>query len=668
MALDAATLALTAAELESKLAEARVDKIHQPTRDEVLMLLRGRDVGSHRLLISARVGTARICVTGESYENPATPPSFCMLLRKHLNGGKLLRVRALAGDRIVFFDFQCRNEMGDLVYNTLAAELMGRYCNLVLVRKPDDLPMEALCAAQLAAAGSAEKPLPPKVVDALKRVDFEDSELRQLLPGLAYTLPPRPDNLDFITAPVADILAAARASDAPVPDALRRAVGGVGPVVCREVCHRALGSGAEKPANTLGAAEWESVQKALEDVRADWYAGGKPCLVLKEDGLPAEFSFTPLTQYLPALTLREYPGFSALLEGYYAEKDRVERLRQKSKQLRKTVANLLDRAVRKQAARTRDMADSGKSDILRQQGELLTANLHAFKRGDASVTLQSWADGSDVVIKLDPRLTPSQNAQRYFKEYKRKQTAAKMLEGLLKQSATEIAWLETVLYEVDQAQGEAAFAEIRAELKGQGYLKYYKQRDKHQKPAGFLRYRSSDGFLILVGRNNAQNEKLTLKTARGKDLWFHTKNAPGSHVVVMSEGADIPLPTQNEAAMLAVWHSSQKNGAKIPVDYTEVKNIRKTGDLPPGMVLYEHYETAYITPDPAVIEGLADAGPAEKPGKSQREGSCDESPPRQLAGKPGKPGKRAARPRPWACGRSASPGCACWIPCAGFRW
>ncbi|MDL2293559.1 NFACT family protein [Ruminococcaceae bacterium OttesenSCG-928-D13] len=619
MALDAATLALTAAELESQLAEARVDKIHQPTRDEVLMLMRGRETGSQRLLISARVGSARICVTGESYENPVTPPSFCMLLRKHLNGGKLLRVRPLAGDRIVFFDFLCRNEMGDLVYNTLAAELMGRYCNLVLVRKPDDAPMEELCAAQLAAA-KGEKPPAPKVVDALKRVDFEDSELRQLLPGLAYTLPPRPDNLDFITAPVGDILSAVRASDSPLPDALRRAVGGVGPVICRELCHRALGAAAEKPADTLSAAEWAAVEDAIAGIRADFAAGGKPCLVLKEDGLPAEFSFTPLTQYLPGLSLREYPGFSALLEGYYAEKDRVERLRQKSKQLRKTVANLLDRAVRKQAARTRDLADSGKSDGLRQKGELLTANLHAFQRGDAEVTLQSWEDGSDVRIQLDPRLTPSQNAQRYFKEYKRKQTAAQMLAGLLKQSATEIAWLETVLYEVDGAVGEAALSEIRAELKGQGYLKYYKQRDKQQKPAGFLRYRSSDDFLILVGRNNAQNEKLALKTARGKDLWFHTKNAPGSHVVVMSEGADIPLATQNEAAMLAVWHSSQKNGAKIPVDYTEVKNIRKTGDLPPGMVLYEHYETAYITPEPAVIERLAATEEAAEGGKAKRGG------------------------------------------------
>lgn len=205
---------------------------------------------------------------------------------------------------------------------------------------------------------------------------------------------------------------------------------------------------------------------------------------------------------------------------------------------------------------------------------------------------------------MDVRLSPSANAQRYFKEYKKKQTAARMLAKLLEEGEREIAYLETVLYEVESAPGEQALGEIRAELKSQGYLKYYKVRDKKQKPADFYRYRSSDGFLILVGRNNLQNDKLTLHTARGKDLWFHTKNAPGSHTVVMSEGRDIPNATKNEAAQLAVLHSSQAAGAKVAVDYTEVKNIRKTGDLKPGMVLYERYETAYVTPEPGLADRL----------------------------------------------------------------
>lgn len=236
-----------------------------------------------------------------------------------------------------------------------------------------------------------------------------------------------------------------------------------------------------------------------------------------------------------------------------------------------------------------------------------------IEKGMTEVTVQNWYDeGREVTIPLDLRYSPAQNAQLYFKNYKKKQTAARMLVELLDAGEKEIAYLETVLYEVETASGEAALNEIRAELKSQGYLKYYKQRDKKQKPADFLRFVSSDGFEILVGRNNTQNERLTLHTARGKDLWFHTKNAPGSHVVVMSEGQNIPDTTKEEAAQLAVLHSSQAKGVKVAVDYTEVKNIRKTGDLKPGMVLYEQYETAYITPDPALAQKLA-----KKPGQKR---------------------------------------------------
>ena len=593
MALDAATLALVAGELKEQLLDARIDKVHQPTRDEVLLHLRSR-TGGFRLLLSARLGSARVCLTDESYENPATPPSFCMLLRKHLTGGRVVDVRPLPGDRIVFFEFQCTNELGDLVTNTMAVELMGRYCNLVLVR-----------------GAPGKDAAPCKVVDALKRVDFEDSDIRQLLPGLTYTLPPRPDKPDFVHAPLAAIWDAIMAKPLPAPDAVRAVLGGIGPVVAREVCHRAGVAQETLAAAQLPARQQDTLLAVMEDIRADWQRGGVPNIVFKQDGLPAEFSFTRLEQYLPGCTLREYPDFSALLEGYYAEKDKGERLRQKSKQLRKTVQNMYDRALRKQAARREEQAAGEKSDSLRIAGELLTANLHAFHKGDGKVRLQNWYDGTEMEIALDPRLGPSQNAQRYFKNYKKKQTAAKMLTQLLAAGEREIEYLQTVLYEVDEAEGEAALFEIRAELKAQGYLKYFKQRDKRQKPADFWRYTSSDGFAILVGRNNVQNERLTLKTARGKDLWFHTKNAPGSHVVVMSEGEDIPLETQNEAAMLAVWHSSQKNGAKVPVDYTQVRNIRKTGDLPPGMVLYEHYETAYVTPEPDVIAKLE----ATLPGK-----------------------------------------------------
>lgn len=578
MALDAATLALTTAQLRQQLLDAKIDKIYEPTRDEVLLTLRTR-TETFRLLLSARSGSARVCLTKESFENPQVPPSFCMLLRKHLTGGRLMDLRMEPGDRIVYFEFQCVNEMGDLVRNILAAELMGRYSNLVLVQDG-------------------------RIIDALKRVDFDDSPVRQLLPGLAYTLPPKPNKQDLFSGSAVGLVAGACTKSLPIADALLKTCSGVGPVVCREIAFRALGQESLQ-ADTLTPPQQQALVEAIEALREEFAAGGLPVAVRNEEGRPIEFSFTRLTQYQGGrCTQQEYADFSQMLEDYYAAKDRAERLRQKSHDLAKTVRNLHDRAVRKQAARMEEQAQSEKADRLRIYGELLQANLWTIQKGAPNVTVTNYYDGQPVTIPLDVRLSPSANAQKYFKDYKKKQTAARMLIKLLEDGQREIEYLKTVLYEVESASGEQALGEIRAELKSQGYLKYYKSRDKRQKPADFFRYRSSNGFLILVGRNNMQNDKLTLHTARGKDLWFHTKNAPGSHAVVMSEGEDIPDTTKNEAAQLAVIHSSQAGGVLVPVDYTEVRNIRKTGDLKPGMVLYEQYETAYITPEAGLEEKL----------------------------------------------------------------
>ena len=570
MALDAATLALTARELKERLRESRIDKIFEPTRDEVVLTLRSR-TESFKLLLSARSGSARVCLTGESFENPAVPPSFCMLLRKHLSGGRLMDIRMLEGDRIVFFDFQCVNEMGDLVLNTLAAELMGRYSNLVLFQGE-------------------------KIIDALKRVDFEDSEVRQLLPGLKYTLPPAPPRPNFFGLSTAGLIAAAMTKDLPVAEALLRSTSGVGPVVCREAAYRAFGGEAPLSAMTLTPEQQARLAAALDEIRAIYEAGGQPSDVHTPDGRAVEYSFLPLTQYGADCTVNRFPGYSEMLESYYSTKDRAERLRQKGKELFKAVRNMYDRAVRKQTARKEELAASEKSEKYRIYGELLQANLWAVEKGQSSVTVTNYYDGAEVTIPLDVRLGPSANAQKYFKEYKKKQTAARMLATLLEEGAREIEYLETVLYEVETASGEQALGEIRAELKAQGYLKYYKVRDKKQKPADYLRYTSSDGFEILVGRNNVQNDKLTLHLARGRDLWFHVQKAPGSHVVVLSHGDVIPDATRQEAAELAVLHSSRSGGGKVPVDTTEVRNIRKPGGAKPGLVIYDVYTTVYVTP------------------------------------------------------------------------
>ena len=581
MALDAATLALVTNELNQTLTDAKIAKLFEPTRDELVLTLRTR-TETYSLLLSARSGSARVCLTRESFENPETPPSFCMLMRKHLTGGRLLGVHMEPGDRIVYFDFLCTNEMGDLVQNTLCAELMGRYSNLVLVQNN-------------------------KIIDALKRVDFEDSEIRQLLPGLPYTVPPKPARPDFLAVSAASIVSLACQKDLPVADALNNPVGGVGPVVCREAAWRAF-DGEHLLANELTRDQQLRLMEVIDQLKEEHAAGGCPCSVVTPEGKPVEFTFFRPRQYGNAYMIKEWPSFGGMLEGYYAEKDRVERLRTKSKELHKAVHNMYERAVRKQAARKEELAATEKSEKLRLYGELLSANLYLARKGMKSITVANWYDeGKEITIPLDLRFTPSQNAQNFFKNYKKKQTAARMLVELLAEGEKEIAYLETVLYEVETASGEAALNEIRAELKSQGYLKYYKQRDKKAKPADFLRFTSSDGFEILVGRNNAQNDRLTLHTARGKDLWFHVQKAPGSHVVVMSRGQDIPDSTRQEAAELAVIYSSAYKagtGAKVAVDTTEVKNIWKAAGAKPGMVLYEVYTTVYITPREELPEQL----------------------------------------------------------------
>lgn len=576
MALDAAALSLMTEELKNILPEAKIDKIFEPTHDEIVLQLRTR-TGGYRLLCSARSGSARIGLTTEKFENPEVPPSFCMLLRKHMAGGKLTDIRVIDGERIAFLDFQCTNEMGDLVQLTFAAELMGRYSNLVLYSRDTG-----------------------KIIDALKRVDFEDSEIRQLLPGLTYTLPPRPERLPFLDTDAAMLLEQACKLSAPAASALMKISSGVGPVVLRECVFRAFG-GCEMQADCMTQREKEKLCEEISRVQQEYRQGGTPNLVKNPEGKPTEFSFTRLTQYLPDYQIEEYDSYSAMLDGYYSAKDRAERLRQKSHTLQKRVKNLRDRSLRKAAARREELRESEASENLRVYGELLSANLWAIEKGRKSVELDNYYTGEKVTVPLDVRLSPAANAQKYFKEYKKKQTAARLLSGLIADSEREAEYLDTVLDEIDRAGGVQALEDIREELKEQGYLKYDKSRRKKQKPADFLRYRSQDGFLILVGRNNLQNDRLTMKTARGKDLWFHTKEAPGSHTVVMSEGKDIPLTTQNEAAQLAVYHSSERSGVKVAVDYTQVKNIRKTNDCKPGMVLYDHYETAYITVDEAKL-------------------------------------------------------------------
>ena len=575
MALDAITLALLAKELYSELQGARIDKIHQPSKDEIVMHMRKRD-GNIKLLISARSGSARVCLTNESFENPQTPPSFCMLMRKYFAGAKFVAANSIKGERIIMLAFTATSEMGDTVQLDLAVELMGRYANIVAINQDG------------------------KVIDAMKRVDADASSVRQLLPGLTYKLPPNRDNPHLIEE-TQQVLDKVFSFDAPLNSAFMKNTLGIGPVIAREIAYRALGD-RDVYAAYLSDEQKLSVKSAVDTV-VEYYNNPQYTTVYDDNGKPSEFSFMPLMQY-GDLATKSYESLNVLLDEYYAQKDKAERLRQKGKDLYRLTQTLTERTQRKQVARKEELEESRDSEKYKIYGELLTANLWQLEKGMKSIKVLNYYTNEEITIPLDVKLNGNQNAQKYYKEYKKRQTAVKMLTDLIKQGEIELEYLKSINYAVQEAQNEAELMAIRSELHGAGYIKYYKQRDKKQKPQDFIKYISSDGFLICVGRNNLQNDKLTMKTARGKDMWVHTKKAPGSHVVVISEGADIPLKTQNEAAMLAVYHSSLKDSARVEIDYTFVKNIKKTNDLKPGMVIYDTYESAVITPDMEVINSL----------------------------------------------------------------
>ncbi len=578
MALDAATLFVTARELEKELIGARVDKLYMPTRDEALFSLRTQN-GSKKLLVSARSGSARVHLTEEEFENPAVPPSFCMLLRKYLASGRITGVRTVDGERILFIDFDTLNEMGDRVPVTMSVELMGRYCNLVLINQHG------------------------KVIDALKRIDADASQVRQLLPGLPFTMPPMQEKLHFLSAEPQQIAARALGMARPLSAALLASVVGIGPALCREIAYRT--DPADPDADRLAPEKQQRLVQAIQLVREAALGKGAQLCAIYEDGRPVEFSFIELTQY-ENCEKRPFNSMSALLDAYYAEKDRTERMKARSYDLSRQVHALVERAQRKQQARMEEQRNTEKSDIKRLYGELIQANLHNLQKGMKSAELLNYYTGETITVPLDVTKNPIQNAQKYFKDYRKLTTAAKMLETLLAEGAAELEYLRSVQYEITEARTEEDFLLIRKELKEAGYLRgfKYKEQKRPRKMSEFLRYRTSEGFLVLVGRNNAANDKLTLKTAAKRDIWFHVKNAAGSHTVLVTENEKPTDRAMTEAACIAAFHSSVGGGDNIPVDYTEIKNVRKSPGQKAGMVLYVNYQTAFVTPRKEQIEQM----------------------------------------------------------------
>ena len=575
MPFDAIFLSAVCDELRQELIGARVEKIQQPARDMVVLQLRGKA----RLLLSASGNRPRFHVTQASYENPAQPPMFCMLLRKHLAGGRIAAIEQPPAERSVELTLDCTDEMGTPCQKRLILELMGRNSNLILTDGEN------------------------RILDCMRRVDFEMSEQRQVLPGLFYHRPPRQEGKltpQELTKPALERLLAQTAAPVHLDRWIVDHVAGISPLIARELAFDFCGE-TDADVLTLDRARLAEAltQPSLLQAR-------QPTLLLC-GGRPKDFTYCPIRQYSAYMTARTMPSFSALLDAFYTETEQRERMLQKSQSLRRTVTNLLERTRRKLAAQRKEREASLDRETLRRRGDIVTANLHAMTRGMTVLRAEDFyqEDMPEIEIPLRPELSPQQNAARFYKEYNKAKHAEKILAEQIARGEIEEEYLGAVLDELNRAESERDLAEIRAELEAGGYVRSADRRRQQKQPASRpMRFRSSDGFEILVGRNNRQNDQLSLKTARRDDLWLHIQKFHGTHVIVCCAGAPVPDGTITEAAMLAAWYSQAREGQNVPVDVTQVRNLRKPNGAKPGMVVYDRYRTVIVTPDAALCERL----------------------------------------------------------------
>lgn len=583
MALDGAFLRHIKKEIEEHALGAKVDKIYQPNREEMVLLLRTRS-DTIKLLMSARANSARIHFTRFVPENPKAPPMLCMLLRKRLAGARLVAVRQPGLERLLCLDFDAVNELGDEVRLTLVMEIMGRYSNIIFVDENG------------------------KIVDALKRVDAEMTSERLVLPGLTYQLPPSQDKLCLLDTPVDIIIDRLRhfPSDAELSKALLATLQGVSPVVCRELQHL-TGHGGDITMHAMTDALFERLAFFLNRVAqtvAD--VTGQPYMVASPAQKPLDFSFLNIEQYGLTAVVTQRESFSELLDAFYSERDRIERMRTRSQDLLRILTTASDRLSRKINAQRIELEQCAERDTMRIYGDLINANLYRIEKGSAHAELENFYDEALPVlkIKLDPALTPSQNAQKYYKAYHKARTAEEILTVQITQAQQELSYIDSVFEELSRASVEQDLAEIRAELTEQGYIRAPKGRQKQPTAQGPMEFRSADGFHILVGRNNRQNDRLTMKQANNHDIWFHTKNFPGSHTILVTEGRKATETAMTQAASLAALFSRGKDSSQVPVDYTEVRNVSKPQGAKPGMVIYVNYKTLYVTPDAKLAEQL----------------------------------------------------------------
>ncbi|MDR1588684.1 MAG: NFACT family protein [Oscillospiraceae bacterium] len=584
MPLDAICLSAVTEETATRVTGMKIDKIQQPEGDLLLLTLRGRGDAA-RLLISAGSGDGRCHLTRARFENPPSPPMFCMLLRKHLTGAMIESIVQPPRERVLVITLKAPDIAGGTEDRRLALEFIGRASNIVLT-DGDGV-----------------------IIDCLRRVGGDLSERRQVLPGLIYRLPPAQDKLDPLEADGRALpgLLAGAPGGIGVDNWLLNTFSGFSPLICRELQYRAYGDADIRVSQAValdgGRRLAGAFEAAAEDIRQGRFT---PFLLLDKSGEPFDYSYTRITQYEGALTGRAADSFSELLDEFHTERAARERVKRRAADITRTVKTALDRAARKTELRRAELERARNRDVYRERGDIVMANIWRIGRGDTLLRAPNLYadDGAECEIELDPRKTPQQNAARYYKEYAKMKNAEKHLSGQIVEGEREIEYLQSVLEEISKAGGESDIAEIRRELAGAGYLRTRgpSKGEKRAKSAP-MSFTSAAGTRILVGRNNTQNDELTHRVAARFDIWMHARKTPGSHVIVRTNGAEPDDRTLRQAAALAAWYSGARGAVRVPVDYCPARNVKRQPGGRPGMVFYTGFETIFADQEKYVADG-----------------------------------------------------------------
>lgn len=556
MAFDGIVTRAMVRELQDRILLGKIEKVYQPEADELVFHIHTKN-GNVKLLASVGSAHARVCFITENPVNPPAPLAFCMLLRKHLQGGRITEITQKDSERIIEISLETLNELGFTMSKKLIFEIMGKHSNIVLM----DI-----------ASG--------KIIDSIKRVSFDVNRVRQILPGMIYQYPPAQDKIPFleISAEQLEALPADGKS-------ILRSVGGIAPAFAEELALRA------------GVQRSGYLSDVLAAIESPNHADAR--VYLDESGAPIDFYPVALSELEESCRVEHFGDLSSAMEFYFGKKESSNQGRQKSHDLIRSVNALLDKMYLKKKRLSEDLLKAENSEDLRLYGELLTANIHLIQPGMKSVEVTNYYDGSTLTIPLDVKLSPSKNAQHYFKKYGKSKTAIKEKQIQLDENEAEIKYLESVLSFLENTDDVAEIESIRAELVETGYIRRRRQaggfKEKNYKPVPY-RYTLSNGMSVLVGRNNKENDILTFKTAGNKDLWLHTKDIPGPHVIVQSGGAELDEEAVWEAAAIAAYHSKARTSENVPVDYVQIKYVKKPAGAKPGMVIFTNNRTVYVNP------------------------------------------------------------------------